>query len=101
MLCGIDPGKNGAIALLYTFDAEPDIIYVEDMPAIGKEISGSGIYDIFTEFRPDHVFLEATNAFGMGRQSSYNFGQGIGVLKGVMSSLLIPHTTVSPSKWKG
>ena len=96
MICGIDPGKTGAIALLY-----PDgKAYIEDMPVLGKEINGASIASTFEAFPPDHVYLEAVNSFGMGRQSAFNFGQGVGVLKGVMAALRIPYTLISPAKWK-
>lgn len=96
MIAAIDPGKTGAIAMLYT-DGQ---LYIEDMPALDKEINGAAIADIFREFPPDHVFIEAVNSFGMGRQSAFNFGQGVGVLKGVMATLAVPFTPVTPAKWK-
>ena len=96
MLAGIDPGKTGAIALLY-----PDLtLYVEDMPIFGKEVSATGLAATFKEFTPAHIYIESVNSFGMGRQSAFNFGQGVGVIKGVVGTLQIPYSLVSPSKWK-
>jgi crossover junction endodeoxyribonuclease RuvC len=97
MICGVDPGKTGAVALLY-----PDgTVYIEDMPVLGKEINGPALAGTFTEFRPDHVYLEHVNSHLMGRQSAFNFGQGVGVIKGVLGALHIPYTLVTPAKWKG
>ena len=96
MICGIDPGKTGAIALLY----DGGSAYVEDMPVLGKEINGASVASTFEAFPPEHVFLEAVNSFGMGRQSAFNFGQGVGVIKGVLATLRIPYTLISPAKWK-
>jgi crossover junction endodeoxyribonuclease RuvC len=95
MICGIDPGAKGAIALLY-----PDYADIYDMPMLGKEVNGSEVAAILTEFRPDHIWLEQVNAFGMGRTSAFTFGQGVGVLKGVFQSLKIPFTMVTPQKWQ-
>jgi crossover junction endodeoxyribonuclease RuvC len=95
MICGIDPGEKGAIALLY-----PDYAEVHDMPMIGKEVNGTEIADIFSEFKPRHIWLEQVNSFGMGRTSAFNFGQQMGVLKGVFQALLIPYTLVTPQKWQ-
>jgi crossover junction endodeoxyribonuclease RuvC len=95
MICGIDPGKTGAIAFLY-----PNFLEVHDTPVIDKELNGPAIADLFREFTPEHVFVEAVNSFGMGRQSAFNFGQGMGVLKGVLATLQISYTMVSPNKWK-
>ena len=97
MICGIDPGKTGAIALLYT---QPAYLEVHDMPILGKEINGPALFKIFNEFRAEHVFIESINSFGMGRQSAFNFGKGLGVLLGVLASQNIPYTTISPTKWK-
>ena len=95
MICGIDPGAKGAIALLY-----PDYAEIHDMPMLGKEVNGSEVSCIFKEFTPDHIWLEQVNSFGMGRTSAYNFGQGVGVLKGVFQAMQIPFTLVTPQKWK-
>ena len=95
MICGIDPGAKGAIALLY-----PDYAEIHDMPMLGKEVNGSEVSRIFKEFTPDHIWLEQVNSFGMGRTSAYNFGQGVGVLKGVFQAMQIPFTLVTPQKWK-
>jgi crossover junction endodeoxyribonuclease RuvC len=44
--------------------------------------------------------LEQVNSFGMGRTSAYNFGQGVGVIKGVLATMNISYTLVTPQKWK-
>jgi hypothetical protein len=95
MICGIDPGAKGAIALLDDGYAE-----IYDMPMLGKEVNGTEIADIFSEFKPAHIWLEQVNSFGMGRTSAFNFGQQMGILKGVFQSLLIPYTLVTPQKWQ-
>ena len=96
MICGIDPGAKGAIALLYN-DGRA---FVYDMPMLGKEVNASEVASIFREFKPKYVWLEQVNSFGMGRTSAYNFGQGVGILKGVMATLEIPYTLITPQKWK-
>ena len=96
LIAAIDPGKTGAIALLYS-----DLsLYIEDMPIFGKEVSGTGLAATFKEFTPTHIYIESVNSFGMGRQSAFNFGQGLGVIKGVIGTLQIPYSLVTPSKWK-
>jgi len=96
MIAGIDAGIKGAIGLLY----ENGTAYVYDMPIFSKEVNAAALATIFREFKPDHAYLEAVNSFGMGRQSAFNFGQGCGAIKGVLATLGIPFTPVSPSKWK-
>lgn len=96
MICGVDVGKTGAIAILY----DDDGLVVKDMPVIDKEINGAALAVIFSQYKPDHIYIEAVNSFGMGRQSAFNFGQGVGVLKGVIATLQLPWSPVSPQRWK-
>ena len=96
MIYGIDPGAKGAIALQYN-DGRA---FVYDMPMLGKEVNGAEVASIFKEFPAEHVWIEQVNSFGMGRTSAYNFGQGVGILKGVMAALEVPYTLVTPQKWK-
>jgi crossover junction endodeoxyribonuclease RuvC len=96
LILGIDPGKTGALAFLYSNRA----LFIEDMPAIGKEVNGALTADMLREFTPTHAYIEAVNSFGMGRQSAFNFGQGVGVIKGVLGALAIPYSNVTPTKWK-
>ena len=93
---GIDPGKTGALAFLYS----DRTIFIEDMPVVGKEINGAELANMLREFTPQHVYIETVNSFGMGRQSAFNFGQGVGVIKGVLGALAIPYSGITPAKWK-
>lgn len=97
MIVGIDPGIHGAIALIY----DKTSVYIHDMPVIDKDVNAGVLWSIFDEFAPEHVFLEYVNSFGMGRQSAFNFGQGYGVIKGVLGALKIPYSLVRPAAWKG
>jgi|TARA_R110000787_G_scaffold250820_1_gene356388 crossover junction endodeoxyribonuclease RuvC len=96
VIAGIDVGAKGAIGLIYA----DGTAYVYDMPVFSKEINAAAVAEIFREFRPDHVYIEAVNSFGMGRTSAFNFGQGVGAIKGVLAALAIPFTPVAPTKWK-
>ena len=95
MICGIDPGEKGAIALLY-----PDYADIYDMPMLGKEVNGSEVAAVLSEFTPDHIWLEQINSFQMGRTSAFNFARGYGILQGVFQTLKIPYTLVTPQKWQ-
>ena len=97
MICGIDYGRTGAIALYYS---DSDHLDIHDMPHIDKRVNGAALAALFEEFRPDHVMAEQINSFNMGRQSALNFGRGIGVIDGVLAALKIPRTEVQPVKWK-
>ncbi|MCP4538511.1 MAG: hypothetical protein GY832_15355 [Chloroflexi bacterium] len=92
---GIDPGKTGALALLY-----PDnTLYFEDMPVMGNEVNGAAVADIIKEFTPRHAFLEKVNAFG-GQRGQSVFMANYGILKGALQIVGVPYTEVTPGKWK-
>jgi len=94
MIIGIDPGAKGAIAERFVDNAG----YIHDMPMLGKEVNGAALAEIFEG--ANHIYIEQVNSFGMGRTSAFNFGQGMGVIKGVIATMKIPYTMVTPMKWK-
>lgn len=100
LICGIDPGLSGGIALLdgrskLTRDVP---IGTYKMPATEAEVMV-----LMEEFAP-HIrmaFLEAVHSFpGQGIASAFTFGKGYGFLRGVMVALKVPFVDVSPMKWK-
>src|SRR5690606_16808140 len=48
-----------------------------------------------------HAYVERVSAMpGQGVSSMFNFGMGYGVIQGVLASLGIPYTLVTPQTWK-
>lgn len=93
---GIDPGKNGGIALLsdyvvecHTFSEEK---LIERLDTCRKFlIDGDGVKCV----------LEKVNAMpGQGVVSMFNFGQNFGFIQGVLKAYNIPFELVPPQKWK-
>jgi len=106
MLVGIDPGLNGAIAFL---DPDACEIRILDMPVnefvAGKknksEIDPYGIAGAFRDQGIAHVYIEEVfSSPQMGVVSAFNFGEGKGMVRGVIAALGIPMTQVKPQKWK-
>lgn len=115
---GIDPGQTGAIAAL----ADGDFEAVVDMPLMdrvtkGNEVDGAQLAGVLREIRGRHpgaavlVVMEQVNAMpaipnakgirvGMGSTSAFNFGEGFGVIKGVIAALGMPMVLTAPQKWK-
>lgn len=115
----VDPGFSGAIAIL----ADGKFEAVIDMPTMaraskGNEIDGAALAAIFRKYRAFHpgsedmVVIEQVNAMPpgkdkktgverkMGSSSAFNFGEGFGVIKGVVQTLALPMTFVYPQRWK-
>lgn len=108
---GIDPGLAGAIALV---DLDGELHDVLDMPKMvtGKRASGTPKYqvddqkvrDIFVNWQADDDLVcmieRVQSAPGGGATSMFTFGEGFGLVKGVMTGLDIDYHLVTPAKWK-
>lgn len=103
IVCGIDPGLSGAVAVL---DGDGRVIEAVDMPTlrIGKkqEIDEPGLKDLLTRHHLGHVFCEKVNAFpGQGVTSMFRLGHCLGMIRGMCAALPIPYTLVTPQQWHG
>lgn len=105
---GIDPGTSGAIVVLA--DGEP--VKLLDMPAndrldIGREVNpvslAAQLRGLSMQYPGAHVMAvleEVGGRHGEGSRSVFRFGEGYGVVKGVLGALGIGWVTVRPQAWK-
>jgi crossover junction endodeoxyribonuclease RuvC len=104
---GIDPGAEGAIAVL---DDDGRLVAVADMPTIelrvGKtnreRVSPAGLRTLLLE-HADCTICAVEKVGGMTGQSasaSFTFGYACGLLEGVLAALLMPVAPVTPQAWK-
>lgn len=89
---GIDPGKSGALAILY-----PDGT-VETMPfdavTYAKRLSEIRLHDVV-------CCVEKVGAMpGQGVVSMFNFGHNLGFIEGVLRAMDLPYQLVPPQTWK-
>ena len=97
---GVDPGLNGAVALV-----GDGFLAVEDMPTIGSNknrvIDSLALAEILRGWAPAHTLIERVHAMpGQGVSSTFRFGQTLGRIEAVVALAQIPTTYVSPAKWK-
>ena len=103
---GIDPGLNGAIAILQ----DKKVLSIIDMPVMAdgkknkRQLNNAQLAEILRKNTSDDdeisVVVEQVNAMpGQGVTSMFNFGQTFGALKGVCAALQLPIFFVRPSKW--
>lgn len=91
---GIDPGKDGAIAILAGDGRLMDVI---DMPYL-LDSTRSVLTDAIRRDR--FVALEAQQAMPrQGVSSTFTTGQGFGRLEGLLTGLQIPYEVVRPQRW--
>ena len=104
---GIDPGLNGAIAIL----EDKKVLSIIDMPVMAdgkknkRQLNNAQLAEILRNNTSDDdeisVVVEQVNAMpGQGVTSMFNFGQTFGAIKGVCAALKLPIFLVRPSKWK-
>lgn len=94
IICGIDPGANGAIAII---DSKRNVFIVADMPKDDKTF-----VDIIknNRYKPDKVYME--NVHALPKQSTvagFTFGKNVGkaeLLAESMGEVIL----VTPGKWK-
>lgn len=103
---GIDPGAKGAIAIL---SDKGELIEVWDMPVVELKVGKSTKTRISPELLANELknwqasaaYMEGVSASPqMGVTSAFAFGEGFGVVKGVLAALGIPCKLVPPAKWK-
>jgi crossover junction endodeoxyribonuclease RuvC len=103
---GIDPGANGALAVLQ----DGRLVELLDMPTTivsrgsreVREVNGPLLGVMVRALAPlDSAFLELVGAMpGQGVSSMFAFGRAVGVVEGVLGALSVPVTKVPPQVWQ-
>ncbi len=98
---GIDPGKLGGIIILPE-NYEDLEFYV--MPMIGSEYNIQRLDEIFSHISYNFnatIFLESVHSIaGVSAKSNFDFGEGFGLLQGIIVSKKIPLLKVQPKAWQ-
>lgn len=102
LLCGIDPGLNGAFAFV---DLSANTLQIIDMPTFEKNgkrfVDPVAVGAILFTHSISQVFLELVHASPqMGVTSSFSFGRSSGIILGACGAAGAPVTEVPPSVWK-
>lgn len=108
---GIDPGKKGALGYLeYQYGKLIDI-GVFDTPIVSGGSGAKDAYDpvgmgnlirsLAVDGSESHVFIEKVSSMpGQGVSSMFDFGKGFGMWLGILAALQVPHTLITPQRWK-
>lgn len=101
---GIDPGLNGALAIVS--QTTKALIEVVDMPLSKKtkEVDPYAVSSFLEKYCKKIKFAVIEDVGVMtgreGRVSMFNFGVGAGIFRGAIASFRIPIYFVQPSVWK-
>jgi crossover junction endodeoxyribonuclease RuvC len=102
---GIDPGKGGAVGILDE-NSNPSVF---DTPTYKNKKTGKDVYDLPAMaqiLRPYagkdvKIVLEAVHSMpGQGVSSSFNFGEGLGIWKGIIAAFAFKVNMTTPQTWK-
>ena len=116
MFGGIDPGFTGAVGII---DDKGNMIDVIDCPLLivktgkhkivnlkrveetRKRVSGTLLTEILRPYKDIPFIIEHSQSMpGQGSVSTFNYGEGYGVYRGVLEALGINYIEVNASIWK-
>jgi crossover junction endodeoxyribonuclease RuvC len=96
---GIDPGSVSAAYAVY--DTHHGAVIVEDVPVVDRQVNAAEFARLVEQHRPDRVVIETVGAFPkQGVSSSFRFGMGCGLLRGVVLGRGLTLVEVPASTWK-
>ncbi len=97
---GIDPGKNGAIAMR----APDGKLYHWKMPLDGTDVDAKKLLEIITEannlFDLVIVLEDVHSVFGTSAKSNFQFGFACGVIRAVVVVSGVPFHPIQPKSWQ-
>lgn len=89
---GIDPGKSGAMAIIYEDGSHREIVFQEtDYMYELLALSGKKVKCVL-----EHVHSMP----GDSKRGAFAFGENFGYIKGLLKAYRIPYELVNPQKWK-
>jgi crossover junction endodeoxyribonuclease RuvC len=100
MILGVDPGSVSAAYGLLNLDGW--LMETGDIPVVDKMVDAVGFSQLLDKGSvPTVAVVEQVSAMPkQGVTSSFNFGMGCGLIRGVLAAHGIPIIQVTPSKWK-
>lgn len=99
---GIDPGKDGAMALLWPEygSLREDLVRVVTFDKECYRMNLDEVRSFKGEYRVKCVLEHVGAMPGQGSVSMFHFGEGFGWLQGTLDAFGIPYELVRPQKWK-
>lgn len=96
---GVDPGAvSAAYALI---DSDRGVLEVDDVPVVDKQVNAAEWAALVKRMKPHEALIEMVGAMPLqGVSSTFRFGVGTGLLRGVLLALEVPLFEATPAKWK-
>ena len=99
---GVDPGAvSGAYALISQSVMNLMNPLVDDIPVVDRQVNAAEWSRIVACLKPDVAIVEQVGSMpGQGVSSTFKFGMGCGLIRGVLAGAGVPIISVTPAKWK-
>ena len=96
---GVDPGAvSGAYALI---GPNGLAAIVDDIPVVDRQVDAAEWGRIIARLKPDVAVVEQVGSMPkQGVASTFKFGMGCGLIRGVLAGAGVPIVNVAPTKWK-
>ena len=103
---GVDPGLDGAIAILDTSTGE---LTVHDMPTVelakakgsARVVSAQLLSTLMAGQSIEHAVVERVTAMpGQGVTGMFSLGRSLGIVEGIIAAYDVPITLVQPKLWQ-
>ena len=93
---GVDPGMNGAIAIIRSEDRHLELIRFE-WPVRDVALE----FKQWVEDQECHAYLEDVHAMPkQGLSSTFKFGKAVGIAECLLCAFMVPFDRVTPLKWQ-
>ena len=100
-ILGIDPGASGALVILQNNTPIEWMLMPTITVGAANRVNGAEVARFIDWIGCEHAFIEKVGAMpGQGVASMFNFGHNVGTVMGVLQTLNISHTLVTPQSWK-
>ena len=104
-IIGIDPGKGGGIGIIKHWEDKRRHLFKKEYEAYKCPKTIKEMVTLLKMFNhypsKPKCFLESVHAFPTdGRSSAFKFGMNFGIWQGILASLNIETTLVTPQKWQ-
>ena len=99
---GVDPGAvSGAYALIvHAHNGVVDPI-ADDIPVVDRQVDAAEWSRVVARLKPDVAVVEQVGSMPkQGVASTFKFGMGCGLIRGVLAGAGVPIVSVTPAKWK-
>lgn len=95
---GIDPGSKGAICALNPISSTIEFLDFNKNTIYQLYFS---LHTVYTNETVKSLVIEDVHSlYGMSAKSNFNFGRNLGILQGILGSLSLEPTKVTPKVWQ-